>query len=195
MTPPKRPRQLDSRLVSTITRYVGRAHVWIYRRTGGRVGGKLRIGAGFRKPAPTLLLEHRGRKSGKLFVSPVLYITDGPNVIVVASAAGRREHPQWYRNLVTPTPTLRSVPIAVRSTRSPPIRRSGRGCGHDWWRPTPTSTTTRAGPTVKSQWSSFSRASRTSASRQPGFTRSTPTPNTVPRPGRRADATDKGGGL
>lgn len=95
MTPQKRPRQLDSRLVSTISRYVGRAHVWIYRRTGGRVGGKLRIGAGFRKPAPTLLLEHRGRKSGKLFVSPVLYITDGPNIIVVASAAGRREHPQW----------------------------------------------------------------------------------------------------
>lgn len=100
MTTPKRPRQLDSRLVSTITRYVGRAHVWIYRRTGGRIGGNLRVGAGFRKPAPTLLLEHRGRKSGKLFVSPLLYMTDGPNIIVVASAAGRREHPQWYRNLV-----------------------------------------------------------------------------------------------
>jgi deazaflavin-dependent oxidoreductase (nitroreductase family) len=42
----------------------------------------------------------RPRQSGKMFVSPLLYITDGPNVIVVASAAGRREHPQWYRNLL-----------------------------------------------------------------------------------------------
>jgi F420H(2)-dependent quinone reductase len=96
----KPPRQLNSRLTAVISRYVGRAHVWIYRVTRGRVGGNLRIGAGFRKPAPTLLLEHRGRKSGKLFVNPLLYITDGPNVIVVASAAGRNEHPQWYRNLL-----------------------------------------------------------------------------------------------
>jgi deazaflavin-dependent oxidoreductase (nitroreductase family) len=58
------------------------------------------VGAGFHKPAPTLLLEHRGRKSGKRFTSPVLYITDGPNVVIVASAGGRDEHPQWYRNLL-----------------------------------------------------------------------------------------------
>jgi deazaflavin-dependent oxidoreductase (nitroreductase family) len=99
MTSPKRPSQLNSQLLLTITRYIGRVHVWVYRRTGGRFGGNLRIGAGFRKPAPTLLLEHRGRKSGKTFVSPLLYITDRPDVIVVASALGRREHPQWYRNL------------------------------------------------------------------------------------------------
>jgi F420H(2)-dependent quinone reductase len=100
MTTPKRPSKLNSQFLLTITRYVGKAHVWIYRRTGGRVGGNLRIGAGFRKPAPTLLLEHRGRKSGKRFTSPLLYITDGPNVIVAASAAGRQDHPQWYRNLL-----------------------------------------------------------------------------------------------
>jgi deazaflavin-dependent oxidoreductase (nitroreductase family) len=100
MTKPKPRSLLNSRPTLTITRYAGRAHVWIYHRTRGRVGGNLRIGAGFRKPAPTLLLEHRGRKSGKLFVSPLLYITDGPDIIVVASAAGRDEHPNWYRNLL-----------------------------------------------------------------------------------------------
>jgi deazaflavin-dependent oxidoreductase (nitroreductase family) len=83
-----------------MTRYLSRAHTIVYRITRGRFGGNLRVGAGFRKPAPTLLLEHVGRKSGKRFTSPVLYITDGPNVIVVASAAGRDEHPQWYRNLL-----------------------------------------------------------------------------------------------
>ena len=101
MTTSKRPGLLlDSPIFTTIARNTGKAHTWIYRRTGGRVGGKLRVGAGFRKPAPTLLLEHRGRKSGKTFVSPLLYTTDHSNVIVVASALGRTENPQWYRNLL-----------------------------------------------------------------------------------------------
>jgi deazaflavin-dependent oxidoreductase (nitroreductase family) len=101
MTTSKKPaRLLDSPIFTTISRHAGKAHTWIYRRTGGRVGGNLRLGAGFRKPAPTLLLEHRGRKSGKTFVSPLLYITDQSNVIIVASALGRTENPQWYRNLL-----------------------------------------------------------------------------------------------
>ena len=58
--------------MQVIFRYTSRAQVWVYRRTGGKIGGKWRIGAGFRKPVPTLLLEHIGRKSGKLFVAPLL---------------------------------------------------------------------------------------------------------------------------
>ena len=101
MATSKKPaRLLDSSIFTTISRNIGKAHTWIYRRTGGRVGGKLRVGAGFRKPAPTLLLEHRGRKSGKTLVSPLLYITDNSNVIIVASALGRTDNPQWYRNLL-----------------------------------------------------------------------------------------------
>jgi deazaflavin-dependent oxidoreductase (nitroreductase family) len=100
MTTPKPPKQLNSRSTLVMTRYLSRAHTILYRITRGRFGGNLRVGAGFRKPAPTLLLEHLGRKSGKRFTSPVLYITDGRNVVVVASAAGRDEHPQWYRNLL-----------------------------------------------------------------------------------------------
>ena len=65
--PQERPKQLDSPLLPKIFKYVGKAHVWVYRRTGGKVGGKWHIGAGFGKPVPTLLLEHRGRKSGKVF--------------------------------------------------------------------------------------------------------------------------------
>lgn len=100
MTTSKPPRQLNSRSILVITRYLSRIHAFVYRRTRGRLGANLRLGAGFRKPAPTLLVEHQGRKSGKRYTSPVLYITDGPNVIVVASAAGRDEHPQWYHNLL-----------------------------------------------------------------------------------------------
>ena len=52
MSAPKRPSQLDSPLLPVIFRYATGAQVWIYRRTGGKVGGKWRIGAGFRKPVP-----------------------------------------------------------------------------------------------------------------------------------------------
>jgi deazaflavin-dependent oxidoreductase (nitroreductase family) len=100
VTAAEAPKQLNSPLLPKIFKYVGKAHVWVYRRTGGGIGGKWRVGAGFRKPVPTMLLEHRGRKSGKVFVTPLLYLRDGADVVIVASQGGRKEHPQWYRNLV-----------------------------------------------------------------------------------------------
>jgi F420H(2)-dependent quinone reductase len=103
---PKRPGQLDSPVLPVIFRYMGRAQVWVYRKTNGRIGGKWRIGAGFRKPVPTLLLEHRGRKSGKVFTIPLLYLSDGRDVVVVASQGGLPNHPQWYRNLVASPDTV-----------------------------------------------------------------------------------------
>ena len=100
MTPSETPRWLDSPLLPKIFRYMSKGHVWLYRATGGRVSSKWRVGAGFRKPVPTLLLEHTGRKSGKDYVSPLIYIRDGADIVVVASQGGRPEDPQWYRNLV-----------------------------------------------------------------------------------------------
>src|ERR1044072_241407 len=96
----KKPKQLNAPFVKTAMRYAGRAHAWVYRRSGGKIGGNWRVGAGGKKPVPTLLLEHRGRKSGKLFASPLVYITEGENVIIVASMGGRDENPQWYYNPV-----------------------------------------------------------------------------------------------
>ena len=158
MTPEKRPNQLDSPLLQVIFRYTSRAQVWVYRRTGGKIGGKWRIGAGFRKPVPTLLLEHIGRKSGKLFVAPLLYMPDGPNRIVVASQGGRPENPQWYRNLVANPDTHIEIGAERRAVHLG--RTSGRGCGRGWSRPTPTSTPTRAGPSARFRLSCCSRASQ-----------------------------------
>jgi F420H(2)-dependent quinone reductase len=127
VTTPKRPSQLDSPLLAKIAKYLGKAHVWVYRRTGGRIGGKWRIGAGFRKPVPTLLLEHRGRKSGKLFATPLLYMRDGADVVIAASQGGRPEHPQWYRNLVTNPDTFIEIGAdrqAVRAVTASPEERS-----------------------------------------------------------------------
>lgn len=95
-----KPKQLNAPFVKTGMKYSSRAAAWMYRKSGGRIGGTWRVGAGFKKPVPTLLLEHRGRKSGKLFASPLVYITEGENVIIVASMGGRDENPQWYHNLV-----------------------------------------------------------------------------------------------
>lgn len=51
---------------------------------------------------PLALLHHRGRKSGREYVNPVMYMAreDDPAVIYVfASKAGRPENPGWYYNL------------------------------------------------------------------------------------------------
>jgi deazaflavin-dependent oxidoreductase (nitroreductase family) len=47
----------------------------------------------------TLLLTTRGRKSGKLRRTALIYGRDGDGYIVVASKGGAKHHPLWYRNL------------------------------------------------------------------------------------------------
>lgn len=47
-----------------------------------------------------LLLETRGRKSGEARRTPVYFVRDGADVIVVASNWGRDDDPAWYRNLM-----------------------------------------------------------------------------------------------
>src|ERR1700750_1417847 len=96
----KKPKQLNAPFVKAGMKYSSRAVAWLYRKSGGRIGGNGRGGGAVQKPVPTLLLEHRGRKSGKLFASPLIYITDGDDVIIVASMGGRDENPQWYHNLI-----------------------------------------------------------------------------------------------
>jgi deazaflavin-dependent oxidoreductase (nitroreductase family) len=48
---------------------------------------------------PTLLLTTRGRKSGKLRRTALIYGRDGERYVVVASLGGAPQHPQWYLNL------------------------------------------------------------------------------------------------
>jgi deazaflavin-dependent oxidoreductase (nitroreductase family) len=49
---------------------------------------------------PTLLLTVRGRKSGKLYRTPLIYGQDGDRYMVVPSNGGSAEPPAWYLNLV-----------------------------------------------------------------------------------------------
>lgn len=98
--PDEAPSGLSSPTTAKILKYASKAHVAVFKLTNGRIGHKWRVGAGFRKPVPTLLLEHRGRKSGKLFTTPLLYMEDGDNYVIVASQGGMPKNPQWYSNLV-----------------------------------------------------------------------------------------------
>jgi deazaflavin-dependent oxidoreductase (nitroreductase family) len=97
--PKSRPDQLDADWVRSLIRLGSRANTWIYRVTGGRLGGKWRFMAGFKKPVPVLLLTTTGRRSGKERTVPLLYLRDGVDIVVVASTGGLPDHPAWYHNL------------------------------------------------------------------------------------------------
>jgi deazaflavin-dependent oxidoreductase (nitroreductase family) len=49
--------------------------------------------------APVLLLSTTGRKSGKERTTPLLYLEESGQYVVVASVGGAPKHPAWYLNL------------------------------------------------------------------------------------------------
>lgn len=67
-------------------------HRFWYRLTGGAMGGRV-LGA------PVLLLTTRGRKTGKQRTTPLLYLTDGEKLVIVASNGGADWDPAWWANL------------------------------------------------------------------------------------------------
>lgn len=96
----KKPKGIDDPGAAKFMKVMAAANVWLYRRTGGRLGSHWRIGAGFRNPVPICLVEHVGRKSGLPRTTPLVYLRDGDRVVVVASQAGRAENPMWFGNVV-----------------------------------------------------------------------------------------------
>ena len=117
--PEEKPEGLDSPTTAKIIKHMARAQVRVFKLTNGRIGSKWRIGAGFRKPVPTLLLDHVGRKSGTTFTTPLLYLEDGPNLVIVASQGGLPKNPQWYPNLMAhPDTTVRVRKQGVRRVRA-----------------------------------------------------------------------------
>src|SRR5262249_51490714 len=66
-----------------------------FRANEGRVGGNF-------EGAPMVLLHHRGRKSGREYVTPTMYLpneTDPDIVYVFATKGGSPRNPDWSRNL------------------------------------------------------------------------------------------------
>jgi deazaflavin-dependent oxidoreductase (nitroreductase family) len=77
---------------------------WFFVNLGNRIDptlirisrGRLSTGLG----QQVLLLTHTGARSGKRRETPLLYMTDGEDLILIASKAGNAKHPAWYHNLM-----------------------------------------------------------------------------------------------
>jgi deazaflavin-dependent oxidoreductase (nitroreductase family) len=95
-----RPKGLDSPATRKIIKAMSAANVWLYRRSNGRIGKTWRVGSALRHGVPVCLLTTTGRKSGLPRTVPLLHMTDGDNVILVASQGGLPENPQWYGNVL-----------------------------------------------------------------------------------------------
>jgi deazaflavin-dependent oxidoreductase (nitroreductase family) len=64
----------------------------VYRLSGGRLLGSF-------DGNPVLLLHHVGRRSGEERVTPLLYLEDGDDLVIVASMGGTPKHPAWFHNV------------------------------------------------------------------------------------------------
>jgi deazaflavin-dependent oxidoreductase (nitroreductase family) len=73
--------------------HVAQGHTVAYRLSGGHVGHRV--------PGlpPMLLLDHVGAKSGAHRTSPLVYVRDGEDLVLVASKGGYPKHPAWFHNL------------------------------------------------------------------------------------------------
>ena len=92
-------------------RIFGGLHRSVYRRTGGRVGGKM-------GKVPVLLLTTTGRKSGQRRTQPLSYTEAGDGYAVIASKGGASQHPLWYLNLQANPFADVTVGCAARKVRA-----------------------------------------------------------------------------
>jgi len=84
-------------------------HARVYRATNGLIGHR------FPGAPPMLLLDHVGARSATRRTSPLVYVQDGEDVIVVASKGGHPKHPAWYHNLLANPDTT----VQIGSLRRP----------------------------------------------------------------------------
>jgi len=98
-------------------------HKILYRTTRGFVGRRL-------VDNDMLLLTTTGTTTGTKHTVPLLYLTDGEDLIVIASYGGRAAHPQWYRNLVA-TPAVSAQILGRTTTREAATMTSEER--DEWW--------------------------------------------------------------
>jgi deazaflavin-dependent oxidoreductase (nitroreductase family) len=92
-----------------VWRAIQDANTRLYRVSGGRIGGRY-------DEAPVLILHHVGRRSGEARETPLIYLQDGDDIVVVGSMGGSPKHPAWYLN-VRDRPE--DVAVEIKGTRTP----------------------------------------------------------------------------
>ncbi len=101
-------------------RTAGGVHAAVLRASGGRVAGE----AG---NLPVLLLTTTGRKTGKARTTPLVFVRDGDDLVVVASNGGMDWFPAWWLNLQQQPAGLIEIGRehrAVTATKADPERRA-----------------------------------------------------------------------
>ncbi|MCW0213959.1 MAG: nitroreductase family deazaflavin-dependent oxidoreductase [Pseudonocardia sp.] len=91
-----------------------RVNLVLFRATKGKVGGRMGT-------SPILLLHHVGRRSGEARVSPLNYLDDAPDLVVVASKGGVDAHPAWFHNLMAMDSTEVELPGGERRRVRPRV--------------------------------------------------------------------------
>ena len=108
-----------SRLALGGIRLWTRTHAWFYRRSRGKFLGIMPGPSKARNPV--LLLETVGRTSGKTRTTPLIFLADGRDFVVVASGRGPDGTTDWLRNVeANPLARVRlgDQTIAVRAERA-----------------------------------------------------------------------------
>jgi deazaflavin-dependent oxidoreductase (nitroreductase family) len=102
---------VDPRRTLAFDRRFGRwfypLHRRAYRLSGGLIGHRSPMG-------PMLLLTTTGRRSGEPRTTPLLYMPDGEDYLVVGSNGGRDRPPAWLLNLET----LPAAEVQVRRKKT-----------------------------------------------------------------------------
>ncbi len=94
-----RPPGLDSKWTVSFIKWMSKINVVLYRRTGGRLGSKWRVGSAFPPRVARLPAHHHRTEERRAEDQPLLFLEDGDRIILVASQGGLPKHPMWYLNL------------------------------------------------------------------------------------------------
>ena len=87
-------------MTRALWRTASKVAVALYKVSGGRIGGRVR-------GLQVVLLTVPGRKTGQPHTTAVSWFERGDGYVVVGSAGGMPQEPQWFRNLrKAPTATV-----------------------------------------------------------------------------------------
>jgi deazaflavin-dependent oxidoreductase (nitroreductase family) len=83
----------EERFGTIAVRIMSVVNTALFRASGGQLGSR------FLRGAPVCLVTTTGARSGQRRTTPLIYLADGDDVVIVASKGGMSHHPAWYHNL------------------------------------------------------------------------------------------------
>ena len=129
-------------------------HLETYLTSGGTKGHIMDLSAvGGRELTTHCLIKYVGRKSGKSYVTPLIYGNVGGEIVIVASKGGADTHPEWYLNIRRARRlAYRSRPRRSRPRGGNPKAKNATTYGHSWPTCTRRISRTRGRRAVTSRW-------------------------------------------